>query len=43
MPKSASHFTGTNQINHESNNNIGETAIAKPEKPKLFKPYKSEE
>lgn len=43
MPKMASHFTEAKQINHESNNNISETLITKPEKPKLFKPYKSEE
>ncbi|XP_055307314.1 segmentation protein even-skipped-like [Sitodiplosis mosellana] len=30
------------QISH-NNNNIGETTIIKSEKPKLFKPYKSEE
>lgn len=30
--------------NHNNNNNnIGETTIIKSEKPKLFKPYKSEE
>ncbi|XP_055309325.1 segmentation protein even-skipped-like [Sitodiplosis mosellana] len=30
------------QITNHNNNNIGETTILKSEKPKLFKPYKSE-
>ncbi|XP_055309375.1 segmentation protein even-skipped-like [Sitodiplosis mosellana] len=32
-----------NHNNNNNNNNIGETTIIKSEKPKLFKPYKSEE
>lgn len=32
-----------NNNNSNNNNNIGETTITKIEKPKLFKPYNSEE
>lgn len=32
-----------NQQNNNNNNNVGETTITKTDKPKLFKPYKSEE